>query len=63
MGWGGERRAGLSHPSPHSLVCRSKLMDIWEELKRERERRRLLEVGAVRIPESRQEGGWWRTLP
>lgn len=33
-------------------------MDIWEELKSERERRRLLEVGAARIPESRQEGGW-----
>lgn len=60
--WEGEGQ-GRPTPSPHSPARRSKLMEIWEELKSERERRRQLEVGAVRIPESRQEGGCWRALP
>lgn len=61
---GGEERGAGSRParptpSPRSRVRRKKLTDIWEELKSEREKRVLLEVGGVRVPCGAGVGWGW----
>lgn len=56
---GGSKPAGPT-PSPCSPIRRRKLTDIWEELKSEREKRLLLEVGGVRLPDG---GLWWLACP
>lgn len=58
-GDGGSKPARPTLPF-RSCICRGKLVDIWGELRREREKRLLLEVGGVRVPDGR---GWRLAAP